>query len=155
MGRGERVAETACVKEGRALASHGNDASSSLTSSESTCSLCESLPTKSTCLPCKKPFINLRVFPDRKATQIRHTVPQKRGRDSKESEKSTMQTYEELSLLIESVEDDLARAVRSGNVVLARQFAQELRARFTIYRDACADVGIAWAIRSQRVERCS
>ena len=66
-----------------------------------------------------------------------------------------MQPYEELSLLIESVEDDLARAVRSGNVVLARQFAQELRARFTIYRDACADVGITWAIRSQRAEKCS
>jgi len=63
--------------------------------------------------------------------------------------------YEELSLLIESVEDDLARAVKSGNVVLARQFAQELRERCTIYRDACADVGIAWAIRSQRMERCS
>jgi hypothetical protein len=60
-----------------------------------------------------------------------------------------------LSLLIESVEDDLARTVRSGNVVLARQFAQELRACFIIYRDACADVGIAWAIRSQRVERWS
>ena len=61
-----------------------------------------------------------------------------------------MQPYEELSLLIESVEDDIARAVRSGNVALARQFAQESRARFSIYRDACADAGIAWAIRSQR-----
>jgi len=61
-----------------------------------------------------------------------------------------MQPYEELSLLIESVEDDIARAVRSGNVALARQFAQELRARFSIYRDACADAGIAWAISSQR-----
>ena len=66
-----------------------------------------------------------------------------------------MQPYEELSLLIESVEDDIARAVRSGNVALARQFAQELRARFSIYRDACADAGIAWAIRSQRTERSS
>ena len=61
-----------------------------------------------------------------------------------------MHPYEELSLLIESVEDDIARAVRSGNVALARQFAQELRTRFPIYRDACADAGIAWAIRSQR-----
>jgi hypothetical protein len=66
-----------------------------------------------------------------------------------------MHPYEELSLLIESVEDDLARAVRSGNVALARQFAQELRARFSIYRDACADAGITWAIRSQRIERSS
>jgi hypothetical protein len=66
-----------------------------------------------------------------------------------------MQPYEEVSLLIESVEDDIARAVRSGNVALARQFAQELRARFSIYRDACADAGIAWAIRSQRAERSS
>ena len=66
-----------------------------------------------------------------------------------------MHPYEELNLLIESVEDDIARAVRSGNVVLARQFAQELRARFSIYRDACADAGIAWAIRSQRTERSS
>ncbi len=66
-----------------------------------------------------------------------------------------MQPYEELNLLIESVEDDLARAVRSGNVALARQLAQELRARFSLYRDACADVGIAWAIRSQRTERSS
>ena len=66
-----------------------------------------------------------------------------------------MQPYEQLSLLIESVEDDLARAIRSGNVALARQCAQELRARFTIYRDACADAGIAWAIRSQRTERSS
>ena len=66
-----------------------------------------------------------------------------------------MHPYEELSLLIESVEDDIARAVRSGNVVLARKFAQELRARFSIYRDACADAGIAWAIRSQRTERRS
>jgi hypothetical protein len=73
----------------------------------------------------------------------------------KESEKGTMQPYEELSLLIESVEDDIARAIRSGNVTTARQFAQELRARFTIYRDACADAGIAWAIRSQRTERRS
>jgi hypothetical protein len=72
-----------------------------------------------------------------------------------ESEKGTMQPYEELSLLIESVEDDIARAVRSGNVVLARKFAQELRARFSIYRDACADEGIAWAIRSQRGEQPS
>jgi hypothetical protein len=63
-----------------------------------------------------------------------------------------MQPYEELNLLIESVEDDLARAVRSGNVAASRQLAQELRARFAIYRDACADVGIAWAIRSQRAE---
>ena len=61
-----------------------------------------------------------------------------------------MQPYEELSLLIESVEDDIAWAVRLGNVGLARQFAQELRARFSIYRDACADAGIAWAIKSQR-----
>jgi len=66
-----------------------------------------------------------------------------------------MQPYEELSLLIESVEDDIARAIRSGNVTTARQSAQELRARFTIYRDACADAGIAWAIRSQRTERRS
>jgi hypothetical protein len=64
-----------------------------------------------------------------------------------------MQPYEEVSLLIESVEDDLARAIRSGNFALARQFAQELRARFSIYRDACADAGVAWAIRSQRAER--
>ena len=64
-----------------------------------------------------------------------------------------MQPYEEVSLLIESVEDDLARAIRAGNVALARQFAQELRARFSIYRDACADAGIAWAIRSQRAEK--
>jgi hypothetical protein len=106
-------------------------------------------------LLCKKLPINLRVSPDRKTLQIRHTVPQKRGHDSKESEKSTMQPHEELSLLIESVEDDLARAVRSGNVVLARQFAQELRARFTIYRDACADAGITWARLSQRAEKCS
>jgi len=63
-----------------------------------------------------------------------------------------MQPYEELSLLIESVEDDIARAIRSGNVALARQFAQELRVRFSIYRDACADAGIAWAIKSQRAE---
>ncbi len=66
-----------------------------------------------------------------------------------------MQPYEELSLLIESVEDDIARAARSGNVALARQFAQELSARFTIYRDACADAGIAWAISSQRMEKSS
>ena len=66
-----------------------------------------------------------------------------------------MQPYEEVSLLIESIEDDIARAVRSRNVTLARQFAQELRARFSIYRDACADAGIAWAIRSQRTERSS
>ena len=66
-----------------------------------------------------------------------------------------MHPYEELSLLIESVEDDIARAIRSGNVALARQFAQELRARFTIYRDACADAGVAWAIRSQREQRRS
>jgi hypothetical protein len=66
-----------------------------------------------------------------------------------------MHPYEELNLLIESVEDDIARAVRSGNVVLARQFAQELRARFSIYRDACADAGITWAIRSLRTERSS
>ena len=32
MGRGERVAETAYVREGHALASQGNDASSPLTS---------------------------------------------------------------------------------------------------------------------------
>ena len=64
-----------------------------------------------------------------------------------------MQPYEELSLLIESVEDDLARAIRAGNVALARQYAQELRARFFIYRDACADAGIPWAIRSKRTER--
>src|SRR5215470_16081787 len=64
-----------------------------------------------------------------------------------------MQPYEELSLLIESIEDDLARAARSRNVALTRQFAQELRACFSIYRDACADAGIAWAIRSQRTER--
>src|ERR1051326_1326122 len=100
MGRGERGAETACVSEGYALASHGNDASLSLTPSESTCSLCKSLSTESTCLLCKNPSINLRVFPDRKATQIRHTVAQRRGRDRKESEKSTMHPYEELSLLI-------------------------------------------------------
>ena len=56
-----------------------------------------------------------------------------------------MHPYEELSMLIESVEDDIARAFRSGDVALARQFAQELRARFTNYRDACADAGIAWA----------
>jgi hypothetical protein len=36
-----------------------------------------------------------------------------------------MHPYEELSLLIGSVEDDIARAARLGNVVLARQFAQE------------------------------
>jgi hypothetical protein len=36
-----------------------------------------------------------------------------------------MQPYEELSLLIESVEDDFASAVRSGNVALSRQFSQE------------------------------
>ena len=66
-----------------------------------------------------------------------------------------MQPYEELSLLIESVEDDIARAIRSDNVALARQFAQELRARFSIYRDACADAGIALAIRSQRTEKSS
>jgi hypothetical protein len=64
-----------------------------------------------------------------------------------------MHPYEEFSLLIESVEDDLARAVKSGNVAASRRFAQELRARFTIYRDACADAGIAWAVRSQRAER--
>jgi hypothetical protein len=64
-----------------------------------------------------------------------------------------MHPYEELNLLIESIEDDLARAVRSGDVVASRRFAQELRARFSIYRDACADAGIAWAIRSQRAER--
>lgn len=63
-----------------------------------------------------------------------------------------MQPYEELSLLIESVEDDIARAIRSGNIALARQFAQELRARFSIYRAACVDEGIAWAIKSQRTE---
>ena len=56
-----------------------------------------------------------------------------------------MHPYEELSLLIESVEDDIARAVKSGNVAASRRFAQELRARFSIYRDACADAGIAWA----------
>ena len=66
-----------------------------------------------------------------------------------------MQPYEELSLLIESVEDDIARAVRSGNVTMARQFARELQARFSIYRDACADAGIAWAIRSQKEQRRS
>ena len=65
-----------------------------------------------------------------------------------------MQPYEELSLLIESVEDDIARAVRSGDVAASRQFAQELRARFSIYR-ACADAGIALAIRSQRTEKSS
>jgi hypothetical protein len=64
-----------------------------------------------------------------------------------------MQPHEELSLLIESVEDDIARAVKTGNVALARQCAQELRARFPIYRDACADAGIAWAIRSRSTER--
>ncbi len=63
-----------------------------------------------------------------------------------------MHPYEELSLLIESVEDDIARAARSGNVALARQFAQELRVRYSIYRDACADAGIGWAIRSQTTE---
>ncbi len=64
-----------------------------------------------------------------------------------------MHPHEELSLLIESVEDNIARAVRSGNVALARQFAQELRARFQIYRDACADAGIARrATRSPRAE---
>jgi hypothetical protein len=66
MGRGERVVETAYVREGHALASQGNDASSPLTShgrfSGSTCLLCDSLPT------------NLRVFPDERAAQIRHTV---------------------------------------------------------------------------------
>lgn len=66
-----------------------------------------------------------------------------------------MHPYEEVSLLIESVEDDLARAVRSGNIALAQQFAQELRKRFSIYRDACADARIAWAISSQRTERSS
>ena len=69
--------------------------------------------------------------------------------------KVTMQPHEELSLLIESVEDDIARAVRTGNVALARQCAQELRTRFFVYRDACADAGIAWAIRSRRTERSS
>ena len=54
-----------------------------------------------------------------------------------------MYPYESLSLLIESVEDDIAMAVRSENVALARQFAQELRARFSIYRDACTEAGIA------------
>lgn len=34
-----------------------------------------------------------------------------------------MQLYEELSLLIESVEDDIARAVGTVNVALAGQFA--------------------------------
>jgi len=34
-----------------------------------------------------------------------------------------MHPYKELSLHIESVEDDIAWAVRSGNVSLARQFA--------------------------------
>jgi len=63
--------------------------------------------------------------------------------------------YEELSLLIESVEDDMAIAVRSGNATLARQYAQELRERFFLYRDACADAGIAWAIRSKSTERSS
>jgi hypothetical protein len=66
-----------------------------------------------------------------------------------------MRPYEELSLLIESVEDDIARAIWVGNVALARQFAQELRERFTIYCDACADAGIAWAIKSQRTEKSS
>jgi len=75
--------------------------------------------------------------------------------DHQERKKVTTHPYEELSLLIESVEDDIARAVRSGNVTASRQLAQELRARFTIYRDACADAGIAWAVRSQRVERGS
>ncbi len=60
-------------------------------------------------------------------------------RSGKESGKGAMHPYEELSLLIESVEDEIAKAVRSGNVALARQFAQELRARFSIYRDACVD----------------
>jgi hypothetical protein len=64
-----------------------------------------------------------------------------------------VQPYEELSLLIESVEDDLASAVRAGNIAASRQFAQELRVRFFIYRDACADAGIAWAISSKRTER--
>ena len=64
-----------------------------------------------------------------------------------------MQPYEELSLLIESIEDDLASAVRVGNVAASRQYAQELRVRFSIYRDACADAGIAWAIRSKSTER--
>ena len=66
MGRGERVAETDYVREGHALASQGNDASSPLTShggfSGSTCLLCNSLST------------NLRVFPDERPAQIRHTV---------------------------------------------------------------------------------
>ena len=66
-----------------------------------------------------------------------------------------MHPHEELSLLIESVEDDLARAIRSGNITAARQFARELRARFTIYRDACADAGVVWVIRSQREQRRS
>ncbi len=66
-----------------------------------------------------------------------------------------MQPHEELSLLIESVEDDIARAIRTGNVALARQCAQELRTRFFVYRDACADAGIDWAIRSRRTERSS
>ena len=66
-----------------------------------------------------------------------------------------MQPYEELSLLIESVEDDIASAIRAGNIALARQCAQELRVRFFIYHDACADAGIAWAIRSKRMERSS
>ena len=64
-----------------------------------------------------------------------------------------MHPYEELSLLIESVEDDIASAIRAGNVTLARQFAQELRLRFFIYRDACADAGIAWAVGSKSTER--
>jgi hypothetical protein len=61
-----------------------------------------------------------------------------------------MQPYEELSLLIEGVEDDLARTIRSGNVTLARQFAQELRARFSISRDALCGSRVAWAIWSQK-----
>jgi hypothetical protein len=53
-------------------------------------------------------------------------------------------------MLIESVEDDLARAVRAGNIALARQFAHELGQRFPIYRDACADAGIAPAIEARK-----
>jgi hypothetical protein len=113
---------------------------------------------------------NLRVFTKRKPPVFGHTsggryqsvigakTRQPEQLDiyhgvGQESEKGAMQPYEEVSLLIESVEDDLARAVRSGNVALARQFARELRARFSVYRDACADAGIAWAIRSQRAEQ--
>lgn len=35
----------------------------------------------------------------------------------------------------------------------AMQASKVRRARFTIYRDACADTGVAWARLSQREQR--